>query len=169
MHLRINNLLRPSRTTPFTLLFVLYNAKLILKLRLWTQMELSKQCQCLQEDNISNNLHRKTIVDNLMQDSPYKELKNKSYLRIRLKSVLAQFHRDVQKLKYFTNVSQWTGHDIMISFITHFISISTEEHCQKVITDQNVWEFVDFLRVYIGETGHDGSTFLAQFIIIFFI
>eukprot|EP01083_Nonionella_stella_P057007 149837_1 len=163
-NLGIDTQLKEAMATPFTLLFALYNAHLLLKLRGWKEMDLLKQCNYLQSRRINNKSKRKAIIDELIQGTEFTALKHKAYLRIRVKSVLAQFYRETEKLKCSNNISQWTGHDIIVSFIFHLIFISTQDESgKKAATHQKVWQFTDFLRAYFRDTGYNGTTFLAQF------
>ena len=128
------------------------------------ELSLIKQCDYLQTNHINNKSNRKQLIKDLISNEPnFVNLNSLSYHRIHIKYILSQFHKESEKLKYSQNVDIWTGHDIILSFVSHLIdaSASDESPDKKATASTKVWEFVDYLRRYFNDNEYDGKQFLS--------
>jgi len=162
-HMGLDVELEDGKATPFTLILALYDAQLVLEQCEWHRLDFLEQCAMLQADKISSKSKRKSLIQELIQDSDFHALHEKSYVRIRLKSVLAQFHRESSMLHSLSNISEWSGHLLLVSFISYLISIATDKENKKAAAHKKVWHFVDFLRRYFRDERYDGKAFMATF------
>lgn len=157
-----------ERATPFTLILALYDADLALDSCGWEQMNRLQQCLLLQPNKINNKSSRRSLLNELINGSDcnyFEELTKKSYLRIRIKSVLSQFHKECVSLHSLTNVREWNGHQLLVTFIHHLIKmgIESDEKLKKAAGHAKVWQFVEYMRKYFGEENYNGTNFMAVF------
>ena len=154
--------------TPFTLLFSIYGARQCAQSLVgFHKLELVKQCDYLQFDNIKNKSSRKQLVKDLIsKEDGFNDIQSKSYNRIHIKYVLSLFYKESQKLKYdIEQIQNWTSHDIILSFISHLIEASATDETpnKKATAHPKIWEFVDYLRRYFNDTQYNGEKFLSSF------
>ena len=154
-----------DKATPFTLILALYGADVAINSCQWQQMKLIDQCQLLQPNKINSKSSRKAIIDRLSSDKNNFENVNKSYIRIRIKWILSQFYKESVKLKSKTNIKEWNGHQLLISFIGHILAMSEDDNVssQKAASHPKVWEFIEYMRRYFRDTNYNGKTFLSVF------
>eukprot|EP01084_Bolivina_argentea_P184552 318293_1 len=153
-----------KKATPFTLLLVIYRARLALRITGWEELDLAKQCEYLLSDKINSRSTRKQLIKDLIsQEVNFSELSQKSYIRIHIKYILSQYYKQILRLSRSRNINQWSEEDIIISFISHLIDNVTIPENKKVVSHPKVWEFADYLRKYFNETHYNGNTFLESF------
>ena len=160
-----------DKASPFTLILALYKADLALESFRWENINLLQQCILLQPNKINSKSSRKSVLNELMNDnnnewsSSFDELRKKSYLRIRIKSVLSQFYKECISLHSMRNIREWSGHQLLITFIHHLISIASDpdQKGQKAAGHPKVWQFVEYMRKYFGEMEYKGNDFMSVF------
>ena len=117
---RSNADLEHRKPTPFNLILSIYGAKLAGRMPAWESMELLKQCQYLYLEKLDSKLKRKQVVNNLVnKEEGFQYLKERAYLRIHMKYALKLYMRESHRLTQDTNISNWTHHEIIVSFMFH--------------------------------------------------
>ena len=154
------------KSTPFTLLFAIYNARLALKMNAFEELEISKQCEYLQSNKINKKSARKSLLKDLVEkESNFNELSEKAHIRIHVKYILSLFYKQSEKLKKTTKISSWSKDEIILSFISHLIEAWQHDDSadKKNTAHIKIWEFVNYLRKYFNDTQYDGQQFLSSF------
>merc|ERR1719411_777055 len=157
--------------TPFSVLLSLFNARLALQIPAFWTVPLEEQCAYLQSKHIDTKSSRKQLIDTLIEkqksskDANFNELSSKSYIRIRFKYILSQFHKESIFLRTSTDIESWNTNQMILSFITHLIdaSVVDESVDKKNTASAKIWEFVDYLRKYFIDEQYDGARFISSF------
>ena len=127
-------------STPFTLLFELYEDPQLSRMKQWKSISLSAQCNYLLHNNIKRQNFLPKLVENIFDDE--KELVNiddKERLLQKVTSILDKYRKNTEWIDTYT-MNDWDPNHFAISLFHYIVNSGSESQ-----RNYSTWQFIDLL------------------------
>ena len=141
-----DNIFIKQSSSPFIVLFKIYDAMHSLKVQGWDQCDIKKQCKYLQLENKRDN-----SIDLLLENEYNFDLipcQLKTNITTEVEQICKMYCKEVTNILE-DDIREWNHKQILLSFINHIINETNKQSGNDQKEQQKLWRFVDFFRKYL--------------------